>query len=175
VAKKCRTKTDYADLERRLFIRLRQLGAMPDCAEDLVQQALLRLLEYDRPIRNARALAFSIVDNLLIDEVRKHRVRKDWRMSLKVRYGCLRDERDGFRYVAAYEVLGRLRSTLEHMPERRRKAWVSARISGDRVRVIASRAGVTTKSVEKALALADRDIEAAFPKAHSLAPAQPRH
>jgi DNA-directed RNA polymerase specialized sigma24 family protein len=149
---------DYKDLRKSLIDHLRKSGVARHDAHDLAQEALLRVLEYDQPIRNVWALAFSIVNNLMIDQVRRRHVRDDCKTTLVALYGGSQESRDGFRIVAGRQLMGRMIDCLYRMSERRRDAWVSARISGDPIRVIAYTSGVTLTAVDDILRRADQEI-----------------
>jgi DNA-directed RNA polymerase specialized sigma24 family protein len=157
-------KVDYPATRARLISWAVDKGEPYSSAEDFAQEILLRVFESDSHVRNGRAFAVIAARNLFIDQVRRRRAWRSILTAIETLYGESQDHRDSFRVVSAQEEIRRLEDRLHRMPRLQRNAWLSKRVNGDPLRGIAYEAGVTLKAVEKALRLADHQLEEAFPE-----------
>ncbi len=130
-------------------------GVAPDDAEDLVQEAFLRLEGYEREhtVRSREAFLVSTAVHLSIDQARRGR--------------CSPFDSDSFdpdafpSCLAGPDEVLSARTRLEHLskgsamlPERTRRILLARRIEGQSYREIAEREGSSISAVEKHVARA---------------------
>lgn len=147
-----------------LFFATQRAG---NAAEDLVQEAYLRLLQHPDPqsIENVRAFLFRTTSNLSID---LHR-----RQMLEVRYqpeSAAENEVDSEInrissatpppdiQIGHQQELDLLHQMLQELPEVTRYTFVLKRIEGLSHNEIAKRLGITERSSERHLAVAMRHL-----------------
>ena len=147
-----------------LFFATQRAG---NAAEDLVQEAYLRLLQHPDPqsIENVRAFLFRTTSNLSID---LHR-----RQMLELRYqsDASADTDTDFElnrisdatpapdiHIGHQQELVLLHQMLEELPEVTRYTFVLKRIEGLSHTEIAKRLGITVRSSERHLAIAIRHL-----------------
>lgn len=129
---------------------LRRRGRSPDEADDLIQEAFLRLQVYciDHTVRNTGGFLLRTALNLSLDRQRRSRVAACVSESIEdlplVDPHPLPDE-----VCAVQERLQRLRTALEAMSPRRREVFILNRIEGYSFPQIAERLGITLSAVEK--------------------------
>lgn len=134
---------------------LRRRGRTADEADDLIQEAFLRLHLYcrDHTVRNTGAFLVRTALNLVLDRSRRARVAGLIPGALDdlplVDPNPLPDE-----VCAGQERLQRMRAGLEAMSPRRREIFVLNRIEGYSLPQIAKQLGITLSAVEKHLAKA---------------------
>lgn len=125
----------YADwLRARLRVRF---GA--DVADDLVQEAYLRLAPY-RPeqIRSPKSLLLRIASNLALDGLAREGVRRRYQQTARPAVEAL---------DSPHETL-LLKQILQAMPEKDRDVFLLSRFGGLTHAQIASRLGIAVKTVE---------------------------
>lgn len=129
---------------------LRRRGRSLDEADDLIQEAFLRLQVYcrDHEVRNTGGFLLRTALNLALDRKRRARVASVVPESLEelslVDPSPLPDE-----VYAGRERLLRMRAGLEAMTPRRREVFILNRIEGYSFPQIAERLGITLSAVEK--------------------------
>jgi RNA polymerase sigma factor (sigma-70 family) len=129
---------------------LRRRGRSRDEADDLIQEAFLRLQVYcrDHEVRNTGGFLLRTALNLAFDRNRHARVAGVVPQSLEdlplVDPSPPPDE-----VYAAHERLLRMKAGLEAMSPRRREVFILNRIEGYSFPQIAERLGVTVSAVEK--------------------------
>ncbi len=145
---------------RALIERLRRLlhhkGRGPDEADDLIQEAFLRLQEYrrSREVREPEAFMVRTVQNLVVDDYRA-----------RARHGVqLAAEDQGYRLVdpaprpdevlASQQRLQHLRRGLESLAPRTREVLLLFKVDGLSQTQIAARLDITVSAVEKHVAKA---------------------
>jgi len=121
-----------------------------DDAQELAQEAYLKLLGLERPPEASRAYLFRIASNLLIDRIRRKAV--DNRALRDLHTLSLDSERcDPERQVIALDHLRRVRGYLSELPERYRTAYVLYREKDLSQDEIATSLGVTARQVRNFL------------------------
>ena len=129
---------------------LRRRGRSRDEADDLIQEAFLRLQVYcrDHEVRNTGGFLLRTALNLALDRIRHARVASVVAQSLEEL--PLVDPSPPLDEVyAAHERLLRMKAGLEAMSPRRREVFILNRIEGYSFPQIAERLGVTVSAVEK--------------------------
>jgi RNA polymerase sigma-70 factor (ECF subfamily) len=141
---------DLQSLAAKLRRVLRRRGRSHDEADDLIQEAFLRLHVYGQAhaIRNAGGFLFRTALNLTFDRARRERVAAVVSGGLDelplIDPYPLPDE-----VCAGQERLQRMRTGLEAMSPRRREVFILNRIEGYSFPQIAERLGITSSMVEK--------------------------
>ncbi|MCF8477375.1 MAG: sigma-70 family RNA polymerase sigma factor [Pseudolabrys sp.] len=139
--------------ELRAFAR-RKVGN-PAAAEDLVQEACLRLASpQSEIIDNPRAFLYRVVGNLIIDFQRKERTRTRNVVALLDGVDAPDEAPDVERQLVAKQRLAILSHAIAQLPPRCRECFVMRRFDGLGQDEIARRMGISRNMVEKHLRLA---------------------
>ncbi|MFT4252348.1 MAG: sigma-70 family RNA polymerase sigma factor [Caulobacter sp.] len=140
---------------RGLVRRITRITRDPAGAEDVVQSAMVRMLEYRRAnvLNNPEAFVARAAVNLAIDE-RRQRARRphealDFVEDRLADAHPLQDE-----VLRAHERLTRLKLGLTRLSPRTREVFLLHRLEGLKYREIAERLGITVSAVEKHVAKA---------------------
>ena len=140
---------------RGLVRRITRITYDPVGAEDVVQSAMVRMLEYrrDNVLANPEAFVARAAVNLAIDE-RRQRARRpqealDIIENVFVDTYPLQDEA-----LRARERLSRLKQGLARLSPRTREVFLLHRLEGLKYREIAERLDITVSAVEKHVAKA---------------------
>lgn len=140
---------------RGLVRRITRITRDPAGAEDVVQSAMVRMLEYRRAnaLHNPEAFVARAAINLAIDE-RRQRARRpeqgiDFIDDPLADSHPLQDE-----VLRARERLARLKLGLARLSPRTREVFLLHRLEGLKYREIAERLGITVSAVEKHVAKA---------------------
>jgi RNA polymerase sigma factor (sigma-70 family) len=144
-----------AEIRRWLGRYTRTLRA--DGIDDLIQEAYARLWSADfTRIRDGRTFLYSVVRNVLQDQLRRARV---------VQFECvaeidaLVDEAPGpERWVSAHQQYEQLLRVLEKLTPQRLAVYQLRKFEGLSVREIALRLGIAEKTVENLLGLAQAQV-----------------
>lgn len=126
-----------------------------DAAEDLVQEAFVRVWERRRQLRphaSPRAYLYRVLRNLLIDEYRRRRLRD--RFSLVAGGSDISDEPSPIAVLEADEAARAARLAIAALPERRRDVFVLAHLHGLSYKEVAEALGITTRTVANHMTLA---------------------
>ncbi len=141
---------------RRLQKILQRRGASPEDAEDLVQEAVVRLFTYTRKsveVRNPEAFLTRTALNLAVDlhrSTRRHQFETDPVETLGLLdIGPTPDE-----LLAAEQRLLAMRHALDQVSRRTRDVFFMHRLQGFSHAEIAAKLGVTKSAVEKHIASA---------------------
>ena len=148
-----------SEMLRKARAAVLRRGAAADDADDLVQEAFLRLEGYERAhkVRSQGALLVSAAVNLSIDQARRQR-----RAPFAPAPGDLDavpDETAGpDEILAARTRLRRLEEGIGTLPARTRRILLRRRIDGIGYRTIAEEEGMTVSAVEKQVARATLEL-----------------
>lgn len=138
----------------RVRAALRRRGRTADDADDLVQEAWVRLAVYERdtPVAKPEAFLMRAALNLSIDA---HRARALWGERVLAEELPLVDTAPGAEAtVLARERLARLGLCLGQLSERTRTIYLENRIDGMSYLQVAQRHGLSVSAVEKHIARA---------------------
>lgn len=138
------TWSPVRDFVRRLAQRRL---ARADLADDVAQETLLRLIEYQRGSRidNLYGLATRIAENLVNEQFRRERRWAVEGLSETLDSG----EPSAERIVEGREAVEVLKRALERMPRLRREIIIRRRIHRQSCAAIAQELGLNIKAVEK--------------------------
>jgi RNA polymerase sigma-70 factor, ECF subfamily len=148
-----------------------RLQGESDAAEDLVQEAFVRLWERREgwvPSGSPRSYLYRIVRNLALQDQEKVEVRARWRAAL------LAEQTEGVSpdVVLDSSLLARDVSTaLDRLPPRRQEIVVLARFHGFSHREIAELMGISQQTVSNQMSTALRDLRMALIAHQPAAPA----
>lgn len=133
----------YADLYEPLVRYLQRFTGDAEVAEDLTQEAFVRLLRQDLPDREVKAWIFTVATNLAVDHKRKWNRR---RTLLAVHRPAPQRQPDPEELVARSEDVARVRAALDKLRPRDRQMLLM-REEGFRYSEIAEAVGVLPRSV----------------------------
>jgi RNA polymerase sigma factor (sigma-70 family) len=121
---------------------------------DLVQEIYLRVFEAAQRQRpdNTKSFVFATAQNLLIDRVRREKIVPFEAMLEPDALAIAGEEPSPDRAVIARDELRRLQSALDGLPARCREAIVMKQVNGLTRREIATRMGISEKTVKWYLA-----------------------
>ena len=141
---------DLQSLAAKIRRVLRRRGRSHDDADDLIQEAFLRLHVYcrDHAIRNTGGFLFRTALNLAYDRSRRDRVAAVVPVALD-ELPLVDPYPPPDEVCAGQERLQRMKAGLEAMSPRRREVFVLNRIEGYSFPQIADRLGITLSMVEK--------------------------
>jgi RNA polymerase sigma-70 factor (ECF subfamily) len=141
----------YDDLKRRLT---RRFGSS-DIAVEALHETWIRLehLGEIAPVRRPESYLYRIATNLAVD---RHRANVRWsdQASLEALLRSDDDQLDPERIVLMQSELAAFERVLREVPERRRAIFLAALIDELPYREIASRFGISLRSVEREMSLA---------------------
>ncbi len=148
----------------RRFIR--RFVRVSSDAEDIVQEAYLRLLERPPPERDGKTLPnylFVVARNLAADSGRRSARENRRDAALRAFVAQLDESEPGGEELIFVEQAGeQLRRALWELPERTRATFLLHRLEGLTHREVAARLGVTVRTVERNVALALAHLKRAF-------------
>ena len=147
--------TALTDMLRKARAAVLRRGVPSDEAEDLVQEAFLRLAGYERAceVRSKEAFLVSAAVNLSIDRSRRLR-RSPFDTSVHEFEAIASDMAGPDEILSGRSQLDHLGEGLKALPERTRRILLARRIDGESYKVIADREGLTVSAVEKHVARA---------------------
>ncbi len=138
---------DYGTLKVRLA---RRLGS-PDFADEVLQEAYLRLQKMELPsIKHPRTYLFRVALNIAADRRRtesRRLARSEVELMLRLEY----DELDPERVAEARSSIRLLVEAMEELPPRQRAILMAARFEGLPYAQIAARFGISTRYLEREL------------------------
>jgi RNA polymerase sigma factor (sigma-70 family) len=139
---------DYGVLKGQLA---RRLGS-PDVADDVLQEAYLRLQRLDnvQAVQHPRTYLFRIALNIAADR-RRSESRRLARSEVELLLRLEHDELDPERIAEGRSSVRMLAQVLEELPSRRRAIFVAARLEGKPYPEIAARFGISTRFLEREL------------------------
>lgn len=164
-----RTPTTVPELYRRhhgkLVSWLRSRVASVDEAEEIAQEAWLRLLQVDgiEDIEYVRAYLFRIAANLVLYGARRRTARERYDPQDLMIHHALATPDPGPDEVTYYDQLwGAVRRVLVDMPDRRRQAFERFVLAGRTSAQVAAEMNLSVKMIEKHVARARADYREAF-------------
>jgi RNA polymerase sigma-70 factor (ECF subfamily) len=136
----------------RRFVRAR-VASRQD-AEDVIQEAYLRVLRYSAQnvVENREQLLFSAARNLAIDTQRRGKVRQKTAIELAVLAPMQWPASD--EVVDTEQRLARVEAAIAALPSRCREVFLMHRIDGLSYSEIAAQRGISVSTVEKHIARA---------------------
>ncbi len=146
---------DLAVIVRRLRMRLLQRRVDIDDVDDLVHDALLKLIQYQsrgHEVHAPEAFLHTTMSNLFVDQVRKRqRVQIDLTEDIQIHefVGLQLNPAD---VAEMHARLAHLQVGLERLPEKTRRIILARRLDGLPVVEIAHRERMTVAAVEKQIA-----------------------
>jgi RNA polymerase sigma factor (sigma-70 family) len=138
----------------RRYIRSR-VGSTDD-AEDVIQEAYLRVLRYsmDHGVEDMERLLFSAAKNLAVDSLRRRRTRDKTATS----YAALEADTQTWpaldEQLYVQQRLSSVETAVALLPERCREVFLLHRVEGLSYSQIAARCGISVSAVEKNIARA---------------------
>jgi len=137
---------DWRLIASALTSYVRKRTHRPDVVEDIVQETVLRLIDYrDKgPLVSVYALAFRIAGNLVIDRFRIERRYSAEAVEEPASLAALPD-----RVLVGRQELASLMQALQAMPPLRREVIIRRRLHGQSCATIARDLDLNPKAVEK--------------------------
>jgi len=151
-----------------------------DAAEDLVQEAFVRVWERRRELRphaSPRAYLYRVLRNLITDDFRRRRLRD--RFSFFASLGSPTEVPSPVALLEAGELATAAERAIAALPERRRDVFVLAHLHGLSYREVAETLGITPRTVANHMTLALTQLRTALadftrPAGQDDGPALPR-
>lgn len=149
-----------SDLRAPLRAFFRRRVDRPDEVDDLVQELMCRLIEREKvaSTRFSNAYVFQAAANLLRDRARRRRTQGQAHTDLAYRDENQFEEISAERVLIGREMVARVLSALDALPERTRAVFLLHRYEGMKYREIADRFGVSESSIEKHMIAAIRHL-----------------
>ena len=156
----------------RRYVRPR-VGSKDD-AEDVIQEAYLRVLRYsvDHGVEDMERLLFSAAKNLAVDSIRRRRTRDKTATSYAVLEGDTQTWPALDEQIYLQQRLSSVEAAVAMLPERCREVFLLHRVESLSYSQIAARCGISVSAVEKNIARACLLLGAAIGREE--APAPPR-
>jgi RNA polymerase sigma-70 factor (ECF subfamily) len=144
-----------SDMLRKARAAVLRRGVPHDEADDLVQEAFLRLEGYERAhaVQSKEAFLVSTAVNLTIDRARRQQ-RSPFDPAARDFETVAEDRAGPDEILAARTRLRRLEEGMAQLPERTRRILLSRRLDGTGYREIAAAEGMSVSAVEKQVARA---------------------
>lgn len=140
----------YRDCHGELVAYLERIAGERASAEDIAQEAGIRLIEAGEreALANPRAFLFHVATNLARDLLRRRMTRD---AALPELAAMERFEPGADAVASAREEIGQVADALAQLPERARQVLVMARVEGMSHAEIGTRLGIAPKTVENHL------------------------
>ena len=118
-----------------------------DLAEDLAQEAFVRLWHHKNKVEisKAKSFLFTVGGNLFLDHVRHEKVKKNYSSGIQFQ----QDNKDPLYLIELDEFKIKLDKTIESMPEGAREVFLLHRIEKMTYTQIADSLGLSVKAIEK--------------------------
>ena len=123
-------------------------------AEDLTQEAFVRMLSIPEGATRPEAYVFQIAANLLVDEHRKRRVREQHRLDATRDIDLGVDYLDPHAIASGRERMAALTAALQELPERMRAMFILYRFENMSQEMIGSAYGISASAVKQQIAKA---------------------
>jgi len=155
------------ELTERLRRFVRSRVASRHDAEDVIQEAYLRVLRYsaEHAVQSEERLLFSAARNLAVDDSRRRKVRE--RSVADCAVLAAEDSPSADEVVDARQRLKHVESAIASLPARCRGIFLMHRIDGMSYSQIARSVGISVSAVEKHIARACLSIDAYVNGEHS--------
>lgn len=151
--------TIFLKYRAQLMCYIARLSGSPDLAEDVAQEAYLKLLARGPgPIRSPRNLLFLVARRLVIDHKRRLQVAATDYVPDVEAIRPLTGSPNPEAAVLAREELRLLCAALDDLPTQQRRAFVLRKVHGLSHREIAEDMGITVSTVQKHLAKGIREV-----------------
>lgn len=157
-----RSQTAVDALTGRLLRYVRRRGASREDAEDVIQEAYLRLLKYgaQHAIESEERLLATAAKNLALDSIRRRRARDRKALEYAVIAATAQTWPTPDEEIYSQQRLHSLQGALALLPERCREIFLLHRIDNLTYSEIAVRFGISASAVEKHIARACLLIDA---------------
>jgi len=151
---------DFPTARLRRFVRA--LVESREDAEDVIQEAYLRVLSYSESheVEHPERLLFSTARHLAVDAHRRQKVRERTAAQYAVLEACSFDFPSADEVVDARQRLKRVEAAVDLLPPRCREAFLLHRLEGMSYSEIATHCGISVSAVEKLIARACLHIDA---------------
>jgi RNA polymerase sigma-70 factor (ECF subfamily) len=138
----------------RRFVRGRV--ATREDAEDVIQEAYLRVLRYsaEHVVESQERLLFSAAKNLAVDSRRRRHVRTRTATDYAVLEACTQSWPDADEVVYATQRLNKVEMAVAQLPPRCREVFLLHRLDGLSYSQVATQLGISVSAVEKHMARA---------------------
>jgi len=152
----------FMELAERLRNYLYYHCGNAQAAEDLAQEAFIRLWEHCKkvPPEKAKAFVYRVGFNLMLDMAKHKKVVRKFETARQEHSG----PDDPHFQVEQHEFEERLWAVIRSMPEKNRVVFLMNRLDGMTYKQIAEAIGVTDKAVEKRMQKALGAIREIYPK-----------
>lgn len=134
-----------------------------DAAEDLVQEAFVRVWERRRQLRphaSPRAYLYRVLRNLITDDFRRRRLRD--RFSFFASHEATTETPSPVALLEAGELATAAERAIAALPERRRDVFILAHLHGLSYREVAETLGITPRTVANHMTLALSQLRVAL-------------
>ncbi len=150
------------DLTERLRRFVRGRVSSRQDAEDVIQEAYLRVLRYsaEHQVEDRERLLFSTARNLAVDNQRRRRVREKTVAECALLTPGAEEWPGSDEVVDARQRLKQIEKVLSQLPARCREVFLLHRLDGLSYSQIAQRCGISVSAVEKHIARACLLIDA---------------
>lgn len=137
----------------RAWLRARFDGRVD--ADDIVQEALVRVLQAWREgrVRAAKAFLFATARNLALDRLRRHDLARTESMGEMADLDVLDEDADVPETVARHQELALLTQAIQSLPTRCRQVFTLRKLYGLSQREIARRLGISESTVENQITI----------------------
>ncbi len=159
MADQAEERDEFEQLNRRfrpalMAYFMRRLRNHAD-AEDMTQNVFLRLAaQHPAAMDSPEAYIFQIAANLLRDDARRDKVRREYRASVGMGEGRGVDPIDPLRIASDREALALLRAGIADLPERTRTIFLLSRLENVDRSALAQSYGVSISTIDRELARA---------------------
>ena len=144
------------DLTGRLRRFVRPRVATPEDAEDVIQDAYLRVLRYSarQQVKDRERLLFSVAKNLAVDSHRRHRARQRTIASCALLFHGASEGPAAEEMADLWQRLSQIETAISSLPPRCRQVFLMHRLEGMSYGQIARACAISPSAVEKHMARA---------------------
>jgi RNA polymerase sigma factor (sigma-70 family) len=163
--RKARVEALYLQYRQELLRMLTAYVGSGQDAQDILQEAYVRLLTLDCPdsVRNAKAFLWTVAKNLAMDRVRSQRARNEANRALAAENELYVASSE--RVCIGRERLATLNRALQELPPKCRTAYALYRFNNLRAEEIARLMGIHVRGVNRYIACALVHLQAAVDSA----------